>query len=52
MGKTMEKRRQKNQMNEQLLPAYGPKIQPENTVCKKLLSCTFYISNINSKATY
>lgn len=52
MGKTMENRRQKNQMNEKLLPAYGPKIWPENAMCKKLLSCTFYISNINSKATY
>lgn len=52
MDKTMEKRRQKNQMNEKLLPAYGPKIWPENAMCKKLLSCTFYISNINSKATY
>ena len=52
MGKTMEERRQKNQMKEKLLLAYGPKIWPENAMCKKLLSCTFYVRIINSKATY
>lgn len=52
MGETMEERRQKNQMNEKLLLAYGPTIWPENAMCKKLFSCTFYIRNINSKATY